>query len=92
MSLNSYGGLLFVILISLKIYLACLKQPLFTRNLGLSRKHLYINGKETRRGVAKQKNRYLQLGSKFINGKNMGAPAQTIVRMFTEIVLNLIAN
>lgn len=34
---------------------------------------------------------YLQLGKRFTKGKKMGPPAQTMVRIFTEMVLNLMA-
>lgn len=78
-------------LISQKISLACLKQPLLTKKRGLSRKHLYMKGREPSKGVAIQKNKYLQLVRKFIRVKNIGAPAQTMVNMLTEIVLNRMA-
>ena len=77
--------------ICLNISLACRKHFFFTRNLGLSRKHLYINGRDINIGAAIITNVYLQLGERLTIGKKIGAPAQTIVKMLIDIVLNLIA-
>ena len=77
--------------ISLNISLACRKHFFFTRNRGLSRKHLYMKGRDINIGAAIITNVYLQLGERFTIGKKIGAPAQTIVKILIDIVLNLIA-
>lgn len=64
---------------------------LLTRNLGLSRKHLYMNGIVMAKGTAKLQNRYLQVGNKFITGKKMGAPAHRMFKMLKDMALNRVA-
>jgi hypothetical protein len=62
-----------------------------SKNLGLYRKKKYAKGKDMASKTAKNKKLTLQVGIKPSKGKNMGVPAQTIVSMLIEIVLNLIA-
>lgn len=64
---------------------------LLTRNLGLSRKHLYMSGIESAKGTAKLQNRYLQVGRRFITGKKIGAPAHKMFNMLKDIALNRVA-
>jgi len=62
-----------------------------TKNLGLSKKHLYASGKVMQKTPANSMKVYLQEGIKLRTGKKIGVPAQTIVSIFIEIDLNLMA-
>lgn len=53
---------------------------------------MYIKGSDAIMGTAMDPNKYRHEGRKFISGKNMGAPAQAIMRMFSETALNRTAN
>lgn len=77
--------------IYLNTYLACWKHLFFTKNRGLSKKHLYIKGKEISIGNDINTKVDRQLGERLTIGKKIGAPAHTIVRMLIEMVLNLMA-
>jgi hypothetical protein len=50
-----------------------------------------MRGKDMSKGILINTKVCLQLGDKFTIGKNIGAPAHTIVKILIEIVLNLIA-
>lgn len=64
---------------------------MLTKNLGLSKKHLYANGSVTQKIPAETIKVYLHVGIKESRGKNIGVPAHIIVNIFIEIDRNLIA-
>jgi hypothetical protein len=51
-----------------------------------------MSGKDNISGTENNIKIYLQLLNKLMTGKNIGVPAQTMIKILTDIVLNLIAN